>query len=88
MPSHFFIDFEKGKACNLHVAKRPLTNVVFFPGDTDVTGDVSHHNSRSLGDKPREVTIEAAPQLANRVRRWVSHRSVELGIASDSEPGT
>jgi hypothetical protein len=36
----------------------------------------------------REVTIEAGPQLANR-RRWrVSHRSAELGIASDSEPGT
>ncbi len=35
----------------------------------------------------REITIEAAPQLANRGRRRVSHRSVELAIASDSEPG-
>jgi hypothetical protein len=36
----------------------------------------------------REVTIEAAPQLASRERRRVSHRSLELGIASGSEPGT
>ena len=36
----------------------------------------------------REVTIEAGPQLANRTRRRVSHRSVELGISSGSEPGT
>jgi hypothetical protein len=36
----------------------------------------------------REVTIEAGLQLANRRRRRVSHRSVELGMASDSEPGT
>src|SRR5215471_11295072 len=28
----------------------------------------------------REVTIEAGPQLANRGRRRISHRSVELGI--------
>jgi hypothetical protein len=30
----------------------------------------------------REVTIEAALQLANRGRRRVPHRSLELGIAS------
>ena len=36
----------------------------------------------------REVTIEAGPQLGNRWRRRVSHWSVELGIASGSEPGT
>jgi hypothetical protein len=36
----------------------------------------------------REVTIEARPQLANRGRRRLSHRSVELAIAGDSESGT
>jgi len=36
----------------------------------------------------REVTIETGPQLANRGRRRVSHRSEELGIARGSEPAT
>ena len=58
------------------------------PGDTEVTGDVRHPKSRSSGDKPKEVTVEAATQHANRVRRRVSHGSVELGIASSPEPGT
>jgi hypothetical protein len=35
-----------------------------------------------------EVTIEAAPQLANRGRRRVSYPSAELGIVNGSEPGT
>ena len=42
----------------------------------------------TLAFDQREVTIEAGPQLANRGRRRVSHRSVDLGIASGSEPGT
>ena len=34
----FYIDSEQNKACNLHVAQRPLTKgVLFAPGDTDVT---------------------------------------------------
>jgi hypothetical protein len=34
----FYIDSERNKACNLHVAHRPLTKGVFFaPGNTDVT---------------------------------------------------
>jgi hypothetical protein len=36
----------------------------------------------------REVTIEAGLRLANSGRRRFSHRSVEFGIASGSEPGT
>jgi hypothetical protein len=36
----------------------------------------------------REVTIEAGLWLANKGHRRVSDRSVELGIASGSEPGT
>ena len=36
----FFIDIESGKACDLHVAQRPLTKgVPLAPGDTAVTGD-------------------------------------------------
>ena len=56
------------------------------PGDTEVTGDVRHPKSRSSGDKPKEVTVEAAPQHANRVGWRVSHGSAELGIATGSKP--
>jgi len=38
--SRFFIDFGRDKACNLHVAQRPLTKgVLFAPSDMDVTGE-------------------------------------------------
>jgi hypothetical protein len=40
--SHFFIDAELDKACNLRVAQRPSTKgVLFAPGDIDVTSDVT-----------------------------------------------
>src|SRR5262249_28562626 len=44
---HFFIDFGRDKACNLHVVQRPLTKgVLFAPSDTGVTGDVRKFRSR------------------------------------------
>jgi hypothetical protein len=37
----FVIDFEWGKACNLHRRQRPLAKgYSLFPGDMDVTGEV------------------------------------------------
>ena len=49
--SHFFIDFERDKACNLHVVQRPLTKgVLFASSDTDVTGDSEKSRSGSSGD--------------------------------------
>src|SRR5215471_13244682 len=45
--SHFFIDFEKGKACNLHVAQETFDQrCSLHPSDTDVLGDVRESRSR------------------------------------------
>src|SRR6516165_9257361 len=45
--SGFLIDFGLDKACNLHVAQRPLTKgVLFAPGDSDVTGDSEKSRNR------------------------------------------
>jgi len=48
----FYVDSEGNKACNLHVAQRPLTKgVLFAPGDMDVTGDV-RFQQQAIGDQP------------------------------------
>src|SRR5262245_6001075 len=45
--SHFFIDFEKGKACNLHVAQETFDQRCSLrPSDTDVPGDLRKSRSR------------------------------------------
>jgi hypothetical protein len=48
----FYIDSEQNKACNFHVALRPLAKgVLFAPGSTDVTGESEKSRNRSVGDK-------------------------------------
>jgi ketosteroid isomerase-like protein len=68
----FYIDSEQNKACNLHVAQRPLTKgVLFAPGNMDVTGDVRNPHIRGRSamtnlDSPQmktEQTSTSDPQL-------------------------
>src|SRR6516164_2751152 len=69
------IDFGRDKACNLHVAQRPLTKgvlfapkgVLFAPSDIDVTGNVRKSRG-SIGGKtiinPQEETMKTHVLLA------------------------
>ena len=90
----FFIDFGRDKACNLHVAQRPLTEGIPPPGDTDVTGDVRNPARQVV----RRQLISTPPILLPKreldmLKRIIYHRVVLAGLmvvltclASSAEP--